>query len=93
MSGKPERPQIIIGPYLGEVTRARCSLSREASTSSVASALNSNSDIGKRCVSVVPHSEELTASVYGGQGKAQLGKDSVAIALRTAVGLKRRLCL
>ena len=34
-------------------------------------------------------SEELTASVYGGQGKARLGKDAVAIALRLAVGLQR----
>ena len=66
MSGKPERPQIMIGPYLGEVTRARCSLSREASTSSVASALNSSSEIDRRHVSIVPHSEELTASVYSG---------------------------
>ena len=89
MSGQPERPQIMMGPYLGEVTRARRSLSREASTSSAASALNSSSDIGRRCVSVVPLARNSPLRFMAVREKARLGKDAVAIALRLAVGLQR----
>ena len=92
MSGKPERPQIMIGPYLGEINRARRSLKREASISSAALALYSSSQIGKQCVFVVPLARNSPFRFGAVREKARFGKDVVAIALRSSRRLQRRLC-